>query len=189
MRFTAAFAICLASAVPSFANDYEPKMQEYLDTQIKTWAQNEVLVAAIRAQNETTTGYSQDQIDALDQSWRDEVGLTERPTIEPVLQNAASEFLRSIVAETGGTVTEVFVMDARGLNVAASAVTSDFWQGDEAKFSETYPNGDGAVHFGDVEFDESSQTYQGQISLTIADPSNGEAVGAMTVGVNAEALF
>ncbi len=38
-------------------------------------------------------------------------------------------------------MTEVFVMDARGLNVAASDVTSDYWQGDEEKFSETFPKG------------------------------------------------
>ncbi len=189
MRFTAALTIATACAVPAFANDYEPKMQEYLETQIKGWAQNEVLVSAIRAQNQMTAAYSQDQIDALDQAWRSEVGLADRPTIDPVLQNAASDFLRGIVAETAGAVTEVFLMDARGLNVAASDVTSDYWQGDEPKFSETYPNGSGAVHFGEVEFDESSQTYQGQISISIADPSNGEVVGAMTVGINAEALF
>ncbi len=189
MRFTAVLAICTASAVPAFANEYESRMQDYLDAQIMSWAQSDVLIAAIRAQNETTTAYSQAQIDALDQAWRSEVGLSERPTIDPVLSNAASEFLRGVVTEAGGTVTEVFVMDARGLNVAASDVTSDFWQGDEPKFSETFPNGIGAVHFGEVEFDESSQSYQGQISISIADPSNGEVVGALTVGVDAEALF
>ncbi len=74
-------------------------------------------------------------------------------------------------------------------NVATSAVTSDFWQGDEPKFAETFPNGAGAMHLGNVEFDESSQTYQGQISVSIVDPASNEVVGAMTVGVNAEALF
>lgn len=189
MHFTAALAICTTFAVPAFANDYEPRMKEYLDGQIRAWAQSDVLVAAIRAQNEMTAAYSQEQIDALDQAWRNEVGLTDRPTIDPVLTNAASDFLRGIVADAGGTVTEIFVMDARGLNVATSDVTSDFWQGDEPKFVETYPKGSGAVHFGEVEFDDSSQTYQGQISLSLADPANGEVVGAMTVGVNAEALF
>lgn len=80
-------------------------------------------------------------------------------------------------------------MDARGLNVAASDVTSDYWQGDEAKFSETFPNGAGASHISEVEYDESTQTYQAQISFPIVDPVSNEVVGAATVGVNADALF
>jgi hypothetical protein len=68
-------------------------------------------------------------------------------------------------------------------------MTSDMWQGDEAKFTETYSVGAGAVHFSDVELDESTQRYQAQISLTIVDPASGEPIGAMTVGVDAEALL
>ena len=86
-------------------------------------------------------------------------------------------------------ITEVIVMDAKGLNVAASGATSDYWQGDEAKYQETYPKGPGAVHFGEVEFDESSQTYQAQISITVTDPDTGRPIGAMTVGVDAEVLL
>lgn len=182
-------AAACALALPAAAGDYTTRMQDYLNTEILDWAHSDVLLEAIRGQNAVTAGYSQDQIDALDGAWRAEVGLASRPTIDPVIGNPAAEFLRDVVARSGGTITEVFVMDARGLNVAASSVTSDFWQGDEAKFSETYPRGQGAVHFGEVEFDESSQTYQGQISLTIADPDTAEVLGAMTVGVNAEALF
>jgi hypothetical protein len=80
-------------------------------------------------------------------------------------------------------------MDQHGLNVAASAMTSDMWQGDEAKFTETYSMGAGAVHFSEVELDESTQRYQAQISVTIVDPATGEPIGAMTVGVDAEALL
>ena len=68
--------------------------------------------------------------------------------------------------ETGGAITEVFVMDAQGLNVAASGPTSDYWQGDEAKFQETYLKGAEAIHVSEVEFDESSQTYSVQVSVT-----------------------
>ena len=187
-RPVTAFALALA-AFPVFANDAEPKMREYLETEIATWSSNPLLIEAVRAQNSTTTSYSQAQIDEMDQAWRAEVGTANSETIDPVLNNAASEFLRTVVSNAGGVITEVFVMDARGLNVAASDVTSDYWQGDEAKFTETYPNGEGAVHFGEIEFDDSSQSYQGQISFSLVDPASNEVVGAMTVGVNAEAFF
>ena len=136
-----------------------------------------------------TMTYDQARIDELDQAWRAEVGMSNAPTISPVITNAASDFLREQVAASGGQITEIFIMDAHGLNVAASDVTSDYWQGDEAKFSETHGVGPGAVHISDVELDESTQRYQGQISLTIVDPSTGEPIGAMTVGVDAESLM
>ncbi|MEL6644959.1 MAG: hypothetical protein AAFQ79_13585 [Pseudomonadota bacterium] len=185
------FALTLglyASALPLQASDITAAMQEFLETDIRAWANSQLLVEAIRDQNATTTAYSQADIDALDQAWRAEVGAADTPTIEPVINNAASDFLRGIVAEAGGTITEIFVMDARGLNVAASSVTSDFWQGDEAKFTETFPSGPSGVHFSEIEFDESSQSYQGQISIAIVDPGSQEVVGAMTVGVDAESL-
>ena len=80
-------------------------------------------------------------------------------------------------------------MDARGLNVAASGVTSDYWQGDEAKFRETFGKGPRAMHISEVEFDESSQTFQSQLSVPIVDPVTQEPLGAITVGLNAEQLF
>ena len=185
-------AICLASvalAGPVSANEFLPAMQEFLQTDLAAWADSDVLVQAIRSQNMATSGYDQARIDELDQAWRAEVGMSDTPTINPVLGNAAADFLRERVESSGGRITEAFVMDAHGLNVAASSVTSDYWQGDEAKFTETHDAGPDAVHFGEVEFDESSQTYQGQISLTIVDPDTGEPIGAITVGVDAQALL
>jgi hypothetical protein len=187
IAIAAAAAALLAGTAQ--ANDYAPAMRAFLHAEVRTWAEDPVLVSAIAAQNARTGALPQSEIDALDQAWRAEVGAAATPTIDPVLKSAASDFLRARVAESGGMITEIFAVDARGLNVAASDVTSDYWQGDEAKFTETYPAGSEGLHFGEVEFDESTQTYQGQISLTITDPATGAAIGAMTIGVNAEALM
>ncbi|MDE4134999.1 hypothetical protein PXK00_17960 [Phaeobacter sp. QD34_3] len=183
---TALFTLVLS---PVWANDFEPSMRAYLETNVRDWAQSPVLIDAINGQNARTSGYAQADIDAMDTAWRAEVGTASTPTITPVMQNAAADFLREQVSKSGGRITEVFVMDAHGLNVAASNVTSDMWQGDEAKFQQTYPVGPDAVHFGDVELDASTQTYQAQISLTIVDPATGAPIGAMTVAVDAEALM
>jgi hypothetical protein len=183
-------ALCLGLAGTAVqAADYTPAMQSYLESDIMAWAADPVILEAIRAQNAVTAGYDQGQIDALDTAWRAEVGTAAMPTITPVLTSAAAEFLRDKVKASGGAITEIFLMDARGLNVAVSDTTSDFWQGDEDKFTMTFPKGAGAVHLGEVEMDESSQRYQGQISITIADPATGEVLGAMTVGLDAESLL
>lgn len=182
-------AMLLALAVPASADEFTSAMQDFLESEIRSWAQSETIVAAINTQNMTTASYDQSRIDALDAQWRAEVGGSDTPTITPVLSNDVAAYLRERVEGAGGRITEVFVMDAQGLNVAASGVTSDYWQGDEAKFSETYGRGADAFHLGDIEFDESTETYQGQISLTIVDPTTGTPIGAMTVGVDAEALM
>lgn len=164
-------------------------MQAFLQDHIAGWAQDPVLIDAIAAQNARTAGYDAARIEVLDQQWRAEVGTGASDLVDSVLTNAAADFLRAQMAQSGGMVTEVFVMDAVGLNVAASGPTSDYWQGDEAKFQQTYSVGAGAVHYSEIEFDESSQSYQVQISLTLTDPASGAPVGAMTVGVDAESLM
>lgn len=189
MKISVIAGILGLAAGAAAANDYAPAMQAFVDDQAAGWMADAVIVEAIKAQNAANAGIDQAKIDALDTTWRAEVGTAATPTITPVLQSAASDFLRAKVAEAGGAITEVFVMDAVGLNVAASDVTSDYWQGDEAKWQKTYAVGPGAVFVDEVEFDDSTQTFQGQVSATIVDPATGEAIGAITIGLNAEALM
>ena len=182
----AAFAL---GATTLQANEFEPAMRSYLETEVLTWASDPVIIARLHTQNAAHAAITQAEIDAMDAAWRREVGAGSTPTIDPVVNNAASEFLRQHVAGSVGIISEIFVMDAHGLNAASSGITSDYWQGDEAKFQQTYGVGPDAVHFGEVEFDESSQSYQAQVSITIRDPGTGNAIGAMTIGLNAEALM
>ncbi|MXQ06815.1 hypothetical protein GQ651_03045 [Alphaproteobacteria bacterium GH1-50] len=189
MHFRTAALLSIALASPVAADEFAAAAEEFYRSSVATWAADPRLVAAITEQNNRTTGYTQAEIDALDQAWRAEVGMSDAPTITPVLTSELSEFLREQVAQSGGRITEVFVMDGVGLNVATSDVTSDFWQGDEEKFTETFGQGPGAIHVSEIELDESTQRYQGQVSVTIVDPASGLPIGAMTVGVDAESLM
>jgi hypothetical protein len=188
MRLPIALLAALAAA-PAAANDYMPAIQSFLDAEIAPWTADARLAEAVVAQNAVTAGYTQAEIDTLDQTWRAEVGSADSALINGVLDHAASDLLREWVEASGGTITEVFVMDARGLNVASSGLTSDYWQGDEEKFTETFPLGAEAVHISEVEFDESTQSYQVQVSVPLVDPATGAVVGAMTVGLNADRLL
>lgn len=85
-------------------------------------------------------------------------------------------------------MTAVFAVDNRGLNVAQSVESSDYWQGDEAKWQKTFGNGSGDIHISEVEFDESTGSYQSQVSMPISDPSTGELIGAITLGINVQSL-
>lgn len=174
---------------PLVAADTPPAMTSYIEAEVMTWINDAQIIAGITAQNAATSDLSQDEIITRDNAWRGEVGSANTPMINGVLNSPLSVFLREHVERSDGRLTEVFVMDSRGLNVASSSVTSDYWQGDEAKFQKTYDMGSGAVFVDAIELDESTQTYQGQASFAITDPANGNVIGAITVGLNAEAFF
>jgi len=186
---SALVALSLFAAPASHAADVPPAMSQYIYDDLMSWVNDPAIVAAIKAQNTETGGLSPDQIIAKDNAWRAEVGSAETPMIDAVLTAPLSGFLKEHLTKSSGRILEVFVMDSVGLNVAASGVTSDYWQGDEAKFQETVPKGTGSVFIDEIELDESTQAYQGQVSFAVTDPDSGTVIGAITVGLNASAFF
>jgi len=60
-------------------------------------------------------------------------------------------------------------------------LTSDYWQGDENKWSSSYNMGSGIVFINGIELDESTNTQAAQISVPIKN--NGATIGVMVIGV------
>ena len=185
----AAVAIMALSAVPAAAGTEEELMSNYMDLYVAPWVADPAIIAAIQAQNAAHAGLTDADIDTMDKAWRAEADAGTGATIDPVLTNAVSELLRGHLAEADGTITELFIMDNRGLNVAVSAPTSDYWQGDEEKFTETYAKGANARHISEIESDVSTGKFQAQVSMTIVDPATGMPIGAITAGFAADSLL
>ena len=191
LRITAVIAASamIGWAAPALAqDDYTAPLTELANGKLREIAQNPALVSAVMAQNEQSSGYDQAKIDALDQQWRAEVDAAAKPLVDATLGTEASTFLVSAQADSAGLFTEIFATDAKGLNVAQSTITSDYWQGDEDKFSKSFGAGADAVFLGEIEQDESTQTYQSQVSITITDPATGAPIGSITAGVDLSAL-
>jgi len=188
MTFRAATLLLALLALPVQAEDVPQQVKGIVEKDLRAWAADPALVAAIIAANEAHVPLSQPQIDSLDAAWRAELDASSRPTIDPILASPESQTLKAKIEASGGRFTEAFVTDNRGLNVAQAGPTSDYWQGDEAKFQETYPKGADAVYVSEVEFDESSQSYSVQASFTVNDPATKSPIGMMTVGLNAELI-
>jgi len=155
---------------------------------IPKWVNDNAVISAIKTQNEKHNGLSEAEIIAKDKQWRAETSNSNQPMIKDILGNSLSSYLAKIKNDSAGVYTEVFVMDNKGMNVGQSDVTSDYWQGDEAKWQKTFLVGADAIHVGDIEVDESSQQLQSQVSVSVIDPENGNVIGAVTVGVNVDAL-
>ena len=184
----AALLTVFLSPTAVMAGEYDGRIRDLVKNQIKGWTTSPAIVAAINAQNGKHAALSQANIDALDKQWRAETKSNAKPMIEEMLGRDASKELAGYKNESAGLFTEIFVMDNKGLNVAQSDVTSDYWQGDEAKWKKSFLAGPDGMFIDEVEFDESTQTYQAQVNLAIADPASGKAIGAITVGVNVELL-
>jgi len=191
MRFTnlllggvLAAALSFTSSL-SWANEFADQITAYAD-EAKSWISNPAVIAAVKAQNAKHAGLSQADIDSMDKQWRAETEASSQPMIDEVLGRDISSFLKGQEDASEGLITEIFVMDNKGLNVGQSGVTSDYWQGDEGKWQKTYQAGAGSMHISDVELDESTQTYQSQLSLPIEE--GGSVIGAVTIGLNVELL-
>lgn len=194
MRFTtsflatAAMSLMLTSIAQAQAVDkaaVEAKVGPLIASTLEPLVKDPAIVAAIKAQNEKNAALTAAQITELDNKWRAEVAAAAKPTIDEVAKNPSSAILAAFKAKNAGLVAEVFAMDNKGLNVGMSDTTSDYWQGDEPKWQESFGKGPGAKHISDVELDDSSQTYSVQVSLPVLDEA-GKAIGAVTFGLDAE---
>lgn len=157
------------------------KIIDLANNEIVKYSDDAIIVKAVKAQN--AKKISLDAIKKLDTKWKNTAGID--TFMKSLLDSECGKHLSNIQKEKG-YISEIFVMDNLGANVAMSDKTSDYWQGDEAKFKESFKGGAGAIHISDVEFDESSQTYSVQISIPVKDGK--KVIGAITFGIDVDAV-
>ena len=158
----------------------EKTLQKVLDlakTTLVKLGTDPVIVKAVKAEN--AKGKTLAQIQAKDKSWKSTPGIVDY--MKALMESEAGKHIRAI-QETAPYYAEIFVMDNQGANVAMTDKTSDYWQGDEAKFKESYKGGAGAVHVGSVKFDDSTQANLVQVSVPVKD--GDKVIGAITIGID-----
>ena len=143
------------------------------------------MTAQLLAQNARHQALTQDEILRLDRLWVGEQAPARTALRQSVLASDLARQLRELKAQSGGIIEEFFVIDARGLLLASSDQTTDYWQGDETKFTESFGRGPGAIFIDKVRFDQSSKTFLSQISATLVD-TEGRAIGAVMIGIDVE---
>jgi hypothetical protein len=148
---------------------------------LRDLVRSETVTIALKAQRADLT---QADIAALDEQWRKEHEEKRQPLIARVMASPASTYLRSVQAGTLGLIAEIMVFDRRGLNVAQGAVTSDYWQGDEDKWSRTVPVGPDAVLVDEPEWDPEFAIWRVQVDFSIADPAGGPPLGGAAIEIN-----
>ena len=177
-------AATVAQAEPANKPDPATLVTKDVLTEIRGFIDTDIVRLSIKTQNARLSDLKQDRIDTLDKQWRAERENTDKPLIAATLSNPLSVYLSRVQGRSLGLYAEIFVMDQNGLNVGQSSVTSDFWQGDEAKFQKTYNVSNDAVFIDEAEWDDDAKIWRGQVSFTVVDPASQKSIGAVTVEFN-----
>jgi hypothetical protein len=184
----AASATPLPSAPPvqpramrvEFENEALPARQKELlahyGEQVAGWASDGSIVQAIEAQN--AKHLTRDHILQVDTAWQrgeDPDGLA-----TALAHNECAQALNAILAAHVG-YAEAFVADSQGANVCMTRRTSDYWQGDEPKFSRAWAGGSGVIFVSKVAHDDSTKVDLMHISVPVRS-SAGRLIGVLIVG-------
>ncbi len=144
---------------------------------IRELAANDAVIRAVREHN--AIGQSLPEIKQLDEAWIAAKGMT--PLKKSLQENAVGAYFRTLVDFNRSIYSELFLTDRNGATVAAYPATTDYWQGDEKKWSEAFNGGSGKVYIGPVGFDQSSQVNSVQISVPVT--ADAKTIGVLVVGV------
>ena len=141
----------LGIAGSSYLNAGEKAPQKVIDianSELEALGSDPVIVKAVKAEN--AKGKSLDEIKAMDEKWKAHAGIADY--MKAMMESGLGKHLREI-QNSESYYAEIFVMDNLGSNVAMTDKTSDYWQGDEGKFWNSYNGGIGAVFVDEVEED------------------------------------
>jgi type II secretory pathway pseudopilin PulG len=158
------------------------QMQRQLDahaTKLQAWAEDKALAGAVKLQNAQQVAIA--EIKVRDAAW---VAGKDAALMRSVTTGACADLLRKLAA--AGGYGEAFVSDDQGALVCAAQPTSDYWQGDEPKWTKSFAEGRGAVYIDRPRLDDSSQAQIAHISVPVRD--GDRAIGVLTVGVPVELL-
>ena len=172
-----AILLVVASVVTAQSADVLQKRLQSEATKLQAWTSEKILVNAVIAQN--AEHLTMAEIEKRDKEW---IAGGAQTLVKQMLTGPCADRLRQLTA-TSPVYGETFVMDNQGALVCTNQKTSDYWQGDEAKWQKSFDGGKGAVFIDRPRFDESAKEHLAQISLPIHDTA-GHVIGAMTVGIN-----
>jgi hypothetical protein len=139
-----------------------------------------ILVRAVRLQN--ASGLTREQIAAIDEAWI-EGGAESR--VKAILENLCSQRLRG-VHSAEPAYKEILVADARGANVCMSQRSTDFFQGDEAKWKKSFNGGAGQIS---IQLPDSNPSVRGLLAhISLPIRVGGETIGVVIVAVDPRQL-
>ncbi|MCG8611774.1 MAG: hypothetical protein MI864_14700 [Pseudomonadales bacterium] len=147
---------------------------------IKALAENPLVVQSVNRQNQSNADLNKYDLFAMDAHWRDETSRLGKALRGTLQRKAVNQYLEQLVGQSEGSIKMITLMDQKGVSVAQSDLSEDFWQGDESRFIQAFFNGPDTLV---IESNQMSgaQSQPKSISVTITDPDSSEAIGVVTI--------
>ncbi|MFQ5560788.1 MAG: transporter substrate-binding protein [Nitrospinota bacterium] len=152
---------------------------------LKSLASHPEILLAVEQSNKKNRDIDQDKVTRLDRIWREKSYTSDfNPTLFQTSSagKAVSEFMNA-----HSEFSEILVTDRHGLNVAISNRTTDFFQGDEEWWQQTFFSGKGRFHSTDIEYDKSAQIWGMGLCLPVYTPKK-EVIGVMKAFMSIKSL-
>ena len=166
-----------AQEIPYDYNEIQLVILEQAKT-VVTMATSESIVNAVEKHN--SLGLVMDEILRRDKQW---ISSNNMEAFKIKLQeNRSGVILKSMVLRNRAMYSEAFLTGNQGANIGAYPATSDYWQGDEDKFTIAFNQGNGRILITPVEFDKSSGTYAAQVAAPVVN-NKGVTIGVLFVGI------
>jgi hypothetical protein len=156
------------------------KVTKYGETVLTQLAADPGIVKAVVVEN--AKGKSLDDIKKLDKKWQASEGIPSY--IKERMESPMGRHLAGI-RDTQYFFKEIFLMDNQGSIIALSDKTSDYWQGDEAKFQRPFKRN--AVFVDDVSFDKSAKAFLAHVNVPVKD--KGVVVGVIAFGIDMDIFW
>ena len=169
----------VSAVIPGHAERITQKTKATLDAKVlllRERASSPLLVNAVKEQN--AKGMALTRIKAIDAEW---VTGGREDLARELRTNAVGTFLRRELVADNPVHVEAFLCDREGAVVGEYPKTSDYWQGDEEKFTACYNKGNGKLFVGPLAFDSSTSSYSVHISAPVKDGT--ETIGVLVLGL------
>ncbi len=153
------------------------KLIQFSETELAKIGEDPVITAAVQAQN--NSGLTLERIKQIDEEWIASKRFT-RFMLNLMSNDCALALLNYQFQHK--FIVEAFATDNKGANVGQTVRTSDYWQGDEDKFKKAFNDGIGAIHYGKVEYDDSTDEIVVQVSVPVK--KDGKAIGTITFSIS-----
>ncbi len=143
---------------------------------VEKLAEEPLIIKAGRENNHTNLEIRSAEILRLDDKWKETEGLDD--FIKSFITNECAQLLVDFQEANEG-FPEIFVTDEKGLIVAETNRTSDYYQADEDWWFEAYDEGRGKSFHGEIEYDESARTEAISLYVPVMDTETKGAIGVM----------
>ena len=149
--------------------------------EIKALASKPEIIEAVKASNARQLG--KERIMELDERW---IKLKGRlPEADQIMNSKVSDLLAAAMNKQS-YFKEAILTGNQGETVAMNMVTTDYWQGDEEKFTAIFdtnlPSRKPDSHISRARWDDSTRAMIAQVSVPVYD--GDYMIGTLTVGVD-----